>query len=302
MSAASPEDPAAVTGRLAAPTGSVGVRIGFVWLGLVLIWLAVALLRATLLEDLPGDVIRIVESVLAGALGVALVILACRWLDRRTLSSLGLGSFRRQWRALLGGAVLWTTLAAVAFVVGAAAGSLHVELAAPTWLFVGWLLLQAGLVFCYEALPEELAMRGYAYTNLAEKAPRWLAVVGQAMLFMLWVLTVVGVPQALGFDIGWSINLDRVILLSSFGLTLALVRLWSGSLWASIGFHWAYQTFAQLLSIGRLTVLRVPEEQRMTAHILLWFFTIVLGGTIALVGIVWKDRRHRPAERPEDGV
>lgn len=33
------------------------------------------------------------------------------------------------------------------------------ELAAPTRPFIGWLLLQAALAFCYEALPEELVFR-----------------------------------------------------------------------------------------------------------------------------------------------
>lgn len=280
-------------GERAAPRAGVLVRVAVVWAAVTLAWVLVGVVREEILRpNLPYDPAQVVQALLAGTLGVSAVILACRLLDRRTIASLGLGSLRTEWRALLTGAGLWLALAAVGFVVGVAVGGFRLEVGAPTAAFVGWLLLQLGLVFCYEALPEELALRGYVLTNLRERIPRWAAVLGQAVLFMLWAFTFVALQQALGYGSSWQIGVDRVVLFLSFGITLALVRLWTGSLWGSIGFHWAYQLVTQLLAHDRLVVLRTPRaEDLANAQLFLWFFPIVVGGAIVLVALRRKERR-----------
>ncbi|MFW6078162.1 MAG: CPBP family intramembrane glutamic endopeptidase [Gemmatimonadota bacterium] len=269
-------------------------RVAIVWAALVLSWIAAATFRAEVLAPRFGfDAWRAIESVLGGALGVALVVGACRVLDRRTLGSLGFRLTRADLVAFGVGAGLWTGLAAVGLVVGAAAGLFTVTLGPPSWMMVGWILLQIGLVFSYEALPEELALRGYIYTNLAERVPRWLAVLGQAVLFMLWAFTLVALLDVVGVGTGWSITLDRAILFLTFGISLALLRLWTGSLWASIGFHLAFQVGMGLLSLDRLTVVSVPSSDIGSVGIVLWLFGIVLGGAVALVGLIRKERRAK---------
>src|SRR5690606_40031821 len=64
------------------------------------------------------------------------------------------------------------------------------------------------------------------------------------------------------------------------------------SLWGSIGFHWAFQTVMGLLGLGRLIVLRIPREGLESAGVMLWFFAIVLGGVVALVGLVRRSEEH----------
>ena len=81
--------------------------------------------------------------------------------------------------------------------VGAVTGTFAVMFGPPTWTMAGWVLFQGFLVFTGEALPEELALRGYLYANLAERLPRWAAVLGQAVLFMLWAFALVGLLQLL---------------------------------------------------------------------------------------------------------
>lgn len=266
-----------------AEAGWVG-RVAIVWTSLVLVWVSAGLFRAQVLAPrLPFDAWRAIESLLAGALGVAVIVLACRVLDRRTLASIGFGLTRGDLAALGIGAALWTGLAAVGLFAGAIAGAITVSFGPPTWQMVAWILLQIFLVFVYEALPEELALRGYIYTNLAERMSRWLAVLLQAMLFMLWAFALVGLLQLLGVGGGWSINIDRAILFLTFGVSLALVRLWTGSLWGSIGYHLAFQVGMGLLSLDRLTVVRVPASDIASAGIVLWATGIVLGGVIALV-------------------
>jgi len=276
------------------PRMGIAARVGIVWGLLVVAWVAAGLIRAEFLAPrLPFDGWRAVESVVGGALGIAIVIWGCRVLDRRSLASLGLGWTRRDLAAFGIGAGLWTGLAALGLVAGAMAGLFTVTLGPPTWMMVGWILLQIGLVFTYEALPEELALRGYIYTNLAERLPRWVAVLGQAVLFMLWAFALVGLLQALGVGGGWSINLDRTILFLTFGIALALVRLWTGSLWGSIGYHLAFQVGMGLLSLDRLTVVRVPSSDIGSAGIVLWFFGIVLGGIVAFIALFRKERRAK---------
>lgn len=264
------------------------------WACLVLAWVVAGLFRAQVLAPhLPFDAWRAIESLLGGALGVGLVVVACRVLDRRTLSSIGFGLTRRDLAAFGVGVALWTALAAVGLLVGAMGGGFNVELGPPTWQMAAWILLQIFLVFVYEALPEELAIRGYIYTNLAERMSRWMAVLLQATLFMLWAFALVGLLQLLGVGGGWSINIDRAVLFLTLGVSLALVRLWTESLWGSIGYHLAFQVGMGLLSLDRLTVVRVPAADIGSVGIVLWFFGIVLGGGVALIGLVLKERRAR---------
>src|SRR5690606_30846634 len=127
-------------------------------------------------------------------------------------------------------------------------------------------------------VPEELAIRGYVYTNLSEIMPPWLAVLTQAVLFMLWAFALVALLQAMGVGSDWSTDIDRAILFLSFGVSLALVRLWTGSLWGSIGYHLAFQVTMGLLSLDRLVIIRVDSSDLSSVGITLWAFGIVLGG------------------------
>ena len=96
------------------------------------------------------------------------------------------------------------------------------------------------LVFLLEALPEELAFRGYLQTNLGKLLAPWLAVAVQAVLFGSW-----GV--ALWLITGGGIDVAHASMLYVMGAILGAVRIMSGSVWIGIGVHVAFQTTAQLL-------------------------------------------------------
>ncbi|WP_433166521.1 lysostaphin resistance A-like protein [Kribbella sp. CA-247076] len=277
--------PAVEETRETAPSpGQVALRVGAVWAALTLAWTLVGVVRHEILRPhLSYDVAQVVQALFAGVLGVGVVVLACKLIDRRTIASLGLGSLRQEWPALAKGAGLWLGLAVVGLAVGVGIGAFRLEFGAPNAAFVGWFVLQLGLVFCYEALPEELALRGYVFTNLRARTPRWVAVLGQAVVFMLWAFAFVGLLQLLGYDTSWSLTFDRVVLFLTFGITLALVRLWTGSLWGSIGYHLAYQTITQLMTHDRLVVVRTPgENDLLNAQFFLWIFPIAIGGLLVL--------------------
>src|SRR5690606_33052973 len=92
----------------------------------------------------------------------------------------------------------------------------------------------------YEALPEELAFRGYIQANLESRLGYRGAIVAQAVLFAFW-------GAALWTLASGTIALDRLAMFFFMALVLGMMRGVTGSVWTAIGFHVAFQTVAQLL-------------------------------------------------------
>jgi uncharacterized protein len=270
-------------------------RAGLAALGFVVVLIAVAALGRFVLDPaLPGWAAQLIRAALVGALVTGGIIFLCRR-EGRALSGIGLTPLRGAWRPFLLGAGFWLALAAVGLLAGLGTGAFRLVLTAPDPALLGVLALQIVIVFLYEALPEEAAFRGYALSNLMDALGAWAGVAIQALLFMLAGFAIVALMGLLGFEPGWAITLDRAILLLTFGATLALFRLWTGSLWAAIGFHLAFQTVMQLFFAGRLIGLQpASPADAETASVFLWFFAIVIGGVIALTGL-FVDKRRRDA-------
>lgn len=189
---------------------------------------------------------------------------------------------------------LWLGLAAVGLAVGAGIGAFQIQFAAPSAVVVGRLLLQLFVVFCFEAFPEELALRGYVLTNLADWVSRWLAVLGQAVLFVLWAFAIASVLPLFGLGAGWSIGTGRLVMFFAIGVTMALVRLWTGSLWGSIGYHLTYQSIVQSIAGGHFIVIDIADGADVqNMNIILWLVTIVGAGVLAALALHRKARRHR---------
>ncbi len=115
--------------------------------------------------------------------------------------------------------------------------------------WVGALLLNMLIAFFYEALPEELAMRGLIYDVLRQRLSVWLSVLVQALVFIGFsagitlLLVMVGISPASSL----AALPSQLILHFFFGIALALIRVWTGSLWAAIGFHLGYLSVARFL-------------------------------------------------------
>lgn len=258
-------------------SGSVGRaallwRISLVFVAVVAVWLLVAQGLGSAFgpayEDRIGHAIR---AALTTALVLPLIALSRRYLDRRPWSDLRLTSLREGWRSLLFGAVFWLCFAGVGVGVALALG-VSVSFETPS---VGMLLLifyLPVLVFLYEALPEEVIFRGYFYRNLSERYARRVAVFGQAVLFTLF-----------GAAIGAAGSIDRIILFFTFALVLGLFRALTDNLWASVGFHMAFQCVTQYLSAairsGFVEVDGFPDLE----VIAFWFFPIMVGGLALFV-------------------
>jgi len=138
------------------------------------------------------------------------------------------------------GVFLAIALASLGFIIAGFQGWLIIE----NWhlpnQWYGALLINIIFAFFYEALPEELGLRGMLYDVLRQRFATWLSVLLQTLLFVA-VTIAVGLIQALvGLTPGVSINIFYIILIFCFGICLQLLRLWTRSLWTSIGFHLAY--------------------------------------------------------------
>lgn len=200
-------------------------------------------------------------AVFLTAVVVAVVLLRRVW-DRKPLATLGLapGGLARF------GFGLGLTLGCAAVVVAVGAGLGMVEFGAvDVPVLLGFLAVNAVVALALEAVPEELAFRGYILTTLNRRLPTWAAVVIEVGLFAAIMVAVSPaqslVETALGqgeFRLALAPEgmnpVDYVILMLSFGFTLTIARLTTGSVWTGVGIHLAF------LTVNRLTVASGDRE------------------------------------------
>lgn len=271
--------------------GEVLRRVAVVWVGALAVWGLVALLRQALLPRVADGAVLVTQGVVTAVLTVLLVRWAQRRVAGRPLRAIDLPPRRRDGAALMAGAAGWTLFAVAGLWLTVLAGWVEVRAGGVTAGVLGLLLLRAVSVFLFEALPEELVFRGCLLDVLAARLPRWTAVGAQAVLFLLFGFTLVTASGWLGAEGAWQVGWDRVVLFLSFGVVLALCRIVSGSLWASIGFHWAFQSVAQTYSAAGPARLGVSEEAPGTVEVVaFWFLPIVVGG--AVLALLARRRPH----------
>lgn len=215
---------------------------------------------------------------------VPVVVLVTRALDGIALSGIGLIPLRDGRRHLLIGAGVWLAPAAAGTGACLLLGWTGVGLRGST----GELLLDAValvvLVFVFEAFPEELVFRGYLMSGLAARLRRWPAIWAQAALFTLW-----------GTINGGETSPARSALFFAFAMTVGLLRSATGSVWAPIGFHLAFQTVAQLFgTVGGRIELTSPDVLVVGAFGVLPF-------TVAIVAALRMLRHAEPPGPPWDG-
>ena len=219
------------------------LRVGLVSLGMVVLWLLLPVLRDLVWGtgysgySFGGHVM---SAVLATALAVPMVVFVRRVLDGDSVESLGLSVSAAAVRPFLVGAAAFLLPAALGFIVVLGMGWTRIVPLASIMEIASFVPVLIVLVFLFEALPEELAFRGYIQTNLQTRLGYWGAIFAQAVLFALW-------GAALWTLATGAIALDRLVMFFFIALVLGMVRGITGSVWTSIGLHVAFQTVAQLL-------------------------------------------------------
>ncbi|TDO32269.1 CPBP family intramembrane glutamic endopeptidase [Paractinoplanes brasiliensis] len=246
-------------------------RIAVVFTAATLIWLAVIALGDAIWGD-GYDRARHVASAFAITLLVApMVLLACRRLDQVPLE-------KPSPRLFALGAAGYLIPAVIGVTACLLLGWLTIDTNGPAGVTILSVLALAGLVLLYEALPEELVFRGYLYRNLLALMPAWVAVFAQAALFTLF-----------GMLIGAAGSLGRVVLFFGFAIVQGFIRQATGSVWAPVGFHVAFQTAEQIAgsSWNRFTV----NDLALLQEVALGLVPLALG--VAVVHLLL--RRRRPA-------
>jgi len=138
------------------------------------------------------------------------------------------------------GCLLAIVLALLGFIIANLQGWIVFENWNPPEQWLVALIINILFAFFYEALPEEFGLRGMLYDVLRYRIVTWLSVLLQTLLFVSVTIAVDQLQVLVGLTQGVSINVFYIILIFCFGICLQLLRLWTGSLWTSIGFHLAY--------------------------------------------------------------
>ena len=188
--------------------------------------------------------------------------------DRRTPLNVGLGAFG-YFLPFIVTAVVILSLGLATLTITGTPGEV-----------IGQLAAVLVLVLLYEAIPEELIFRGYFFTLLKERFPTWAAIIGQAVLFCLF-----------GFAIGAAQTPDRLLLFLVLSMFLGVVRAATGSVFATIGFHAAFQTITQPLLGAQWTAITLDDPERWFSDLALALSPLVLGPVIViLLAKLWQRK------------
>lgn len=241
-----------------------------------------------------------VSQITRGVVVSSIVVPVVFWIRKRYRIRLRLIPFSRvSVFHLLGGAALPILLVVCGFITASQLNWIDiVEWHFSMQLFSS-ILVNVCFAFLYEALPEELTMRGLVYSGLRVKLPAFLAYVGQILLFVSVPVTVNFLQQFVGMDPGVDINADYVILLLAFGIVLQLLRSVTGSLWASIGFHLGYLEISRfVIAQNDLRLLTYSELYEGTSNLYILFTMMILGGIFAVGAIYLLQRASRKIAEP----
>ncbi|WP_316296470.1 CPBP family glutamic-type intramembrane protease [Clavibacter michiganensis] len=275
--------------------------------------LAIGIADAVVQATGAGLLLEIVlQAVLMSAIVVPAVVLLRRRLDRRSLASIGLS--RRIGRPIALGVGVGAVTGAVVWVPAGLLGWIRVDgvdLAA----FAGFLLLDGVVLALYEAIPEELALRGYMWTNLRDGTGLVVATLLTTALFPAigvviesgrWILLTIA-----GSDTGAFTPVPEgndavvyVLQLGLFGLALVAARRipMEGALLIAMAFHWTQLTVTRVLldpmgwvSSGWDVAFVEPDA------IALVLVHIVLAGLV-FVAVRWRLERRQPELRAPRGA
>jgi len=207
---------------------------GFVVASLAIVFWSAYDIAVGGLEREPSFLAEAISGEIAGAIAALIgALLLRRFVDRRSVASLGLW-LRRPWlRLFLLGLVFGTGMQTIVFCMELLFGGIRTDGFGP--LVSDVRLLAAGLgVFAAGALFEEVCFRGYLFQNFWEAFGLWPAVITTSLLFAGLHL---GNPNA------FALPLPTFTGLLFFSLWACCSVLWTKSLWLGLGAHLSWNLF-----------------------------------------------------------
>ncbi len=180
-------------------------------------------------SDLTGGDGTSLAMLFGTAISIFLVIIYCRFIEKRSLYSMGLGKRKAIWgyaSGLLVGAVMFSAAVLICWLAG-------------TLEFNGVVLGNSlGMVivflfaFLFQGMSEEVLMRGYFMVSVAAKKPVILAILLNSVIFALMHMANNG------------ISLLPIINLTLYGIFASVYTLRADSLWGTCAIHSVWN-FAQ---------------------------------------------------------
>lgn len=265
------------------------IRVGLLLGGVVVIWWLLGAVAGAVFGPEYSFFGHVLRAVLASVLTVPLIIALRRGLDGGTLAGLGLPLAFEAIKPFVVGALAFLVPSALGFALVLGFGWASISPLAPVGDILAFVPVLIVLVVLYEALPEELAFRGYIYKALAERHARIVAVFVQAGLFALWGALVWMVSSG-------TMPFDRLAMFGAVALVLGLVRVTTGSVWACIGLHTGFQTVAQLfLSEGRdhFAIEGSGTLQLVALGVVPFSLAMVLVGSVYRDPVAWREKEGR---------
>lgn len=244
------------------------------------------------------EVMRLVQAVVVSLIVVPAVIWICRTFK---LINTFLPMSRRSLPHFAGGIALTVLMTGLGLLVLSLAGWIE----SPGWNIsyaqVLALLLQIVTALLYEALPEELTMRGLLSSGLRMRVHAVAAFLGTNILFVFAPIAVNVLQALVGMTPGVAINPAYVLMLFLFSTVLQLLRMLTGSLWASIGFHLSYLMIARFIFGREDRFLTYTESEPGVAWVIILFIFLFFGSCAVLALLnglrFWKNRRNRTEHR-----
>jgi membrane protease YdiL (CAAX protease family) len=270
------------------------VAAAAVWIVLVLTTAAFVGEHAQQLYDLSGAARGLLQAVIMSGLVVPGIWWLRARVERREVASVGLAPTARNFKALLLGfgfvAVPVLLVIITSRLFGWATISVDTSSAGLSALAIGLIT-----VFLFEALPEELVVRGYIYRNLSAEHARWKASVMSVLLFLTMpILGVFFQHYVLGMEIringADSIQLSYLIIMLIFGSFLQYVRVLSGTIWIGIGFHASFVLINRIMGPRESQMIRFVDATNEGAVQLVALGALVLI-LVTLFAWPWIARR-----------
>lgn len=215
----------------------------------VTIGLFLAVVAGTIAEEqfaIVGNGRRLIQAIVMSIIIVPTILYLYQQLYKRIVKPEKPTYSLKRAHHIFTGFFLAVLLAVVGLYIASVLGWIEIDQWHAPQYWIGPLLLNMLIAFFYEAFPEELALRGFIFDVLRHRFAVWLSVLAQTLIFILFSIGVSLLQVIVGMAPVESIfNVPHMILLFLFGIALALIRVWTVSLWASIGFHLGYLAMAR---------------------------------------------------------
>lgn len=157
--------------------------------------------------------------------------------------------------------------------------------------------------FFFEALPEELAFRGYLYSHLNVHFKRWMSALFTIGLFVLAPITVTGIAYyLLGMEISLgganTITGSYIITMFIFGTFMQYLRILTKSVWTGIGFHLMFVYINRIIGPGDNNIIQIkditsetPMQIVLLGSIVIIFIALILYPIVTKNKIGWNETK-----------